>query len=99
MADEDKLSDKFDKSINDGFLDPSSEIENLRLRNINKVIIDNTNINSLPNKLDQLKELVMKHIDVFDVTETKIDDTFPTSQFIMEGSEKPFRLNQNRNGG
>ena len=41
----------------------------------------------------------MKHIDVFDATETKIDDTFPTSQFIMEGSEKPFRLNQNRNGG
>ena len=41
----------------------------------------------------------MKHIDVFDVMETKIDDTFLTSQFIMEGSEKPFRLNQNRNGG
>ena len=76
MADEDKLSDKFDKSINDGFLDPSSEIENLRLRNINKVIIDNTNINSLPNKLDQLKELVMKHIDVFVITERKLDVVF-----------------------
>ena len=76
MADEDKLSDKFDKSINDGFLDPSSEIENLRLRNINKVIIDNTNINSLPNKLDQLKELVMKHIDVFVITERKLDVLF-----------------------
>ena len=76
MADEDKLSDKFDKSINDGFLDPSSEIENLRLRNINKVIIDNTNINSLPNKLDQLKELVMKHIDVFVITERKPDVLF-----------------------
>ena len=73
MADEDKLSDKFDKSINDGFLDPSSEIENLRLRNINKVIIDNININSLPNKFDQLKELVMKHIDVFVITERKLD--------------------------
>ena len=76
MADENKLSDKFGKSINDGFLDPSSEIENLRLRNINKVIIDNTNINSLPNKLDQLKELVMKHIDVFVITERKLDVLF-----------------------
>ena len=76
MADENKLSDKFDKSINDGFLDPSSEIENLRLRNINKVIIDNTNINPLPNKLDQLKELVMKHIDVFVITERKLDVLF-----------------------
>ena len=76
MADENKLSDKFDKSINDGFLDPSSEIENLRLRNINKVIIDNTNINSLPNNFDQLKELVMKHIDVFVITERKLDVLF-----------------------
>ena len=76
MADENKLSDKFDKSINDGFLDPSSEIENLRLRNINKVIIDNININSLPNKFDQLKELVMKHIDVFVITERKLDVLF-----------------------
>ena len=76
MADENKLSDKFDKSINDGFLDSSSEIENLRLRNINKVIIDNTNTNSLPNKLYQLKELVMKHIDVFVITERKLDVVF-----------------------
>ena len=76
MADENKLSDKFDKSINDGFLDPSSEIENLRLRNINKVIIDNTNVNSLPNNFDQLKELVMKHIDVFVITERKLDVLF-----------------------
>ena len=76
MADENKLSDKFDKSINDGFLDSSSEIENLRLRNINKVIIDNTNTNSLPNKLYQLKELVMKHIDVFVITERKLDVLF-----------------------
>ena len=76
MADENKLSDKFDKSINDEFLDPSSEIENLRLRNINKVIIDNININSLPNKFDQLKELVMKHIDVFVITERKLDVLF-----------------------
>ena len=76
MADENKLSDKFDKSINDGFLDSSSEIENLRLRNINKVIIDNTNSNSLPNKLYQLKELVMKHIDVFVITERKLDVLF-----------------------
>ena len=35
------------------------------LRNINKVIIiDNTNINSFPNKFEQFKELVMKDIDV-----------------------------------
>ena len=65
MADENKLSNKSGKSINDASLDPLSGIKNLRLRNINKVIIiDNTNINSFPNKFEQFKELVMKDIDV-----------------------------------
>ena len=48
----------------DASLDPLSAIKNLRLRNLNKVIIGNININSLPNKFEQLKEqLVIKHTD------------------------------------
>ena len=72
------LGDKSDRSINEASLDPLSEISN-----VNKVIIGNININSLPNKFEQLKELVIKHIDVLVITETKLDDSFPTSQFLM----------------
>ena len=61
------------------------EIKNLRLKNINKVIVSNININSLPNKFEHSEELVMKHIDVLIITETKLDDSFSTSQFLMEG--------------
>ena len=50
LADKNELSDKSDKSINDASLGPLSEIKNLRLRNVNKVIIGNININSPPNK-------------------------------------------------
>ena len=75
------------------------KVKNLRLRNVNKVIIGNININSLPNKFEQLKELVIKHIDVLVITETKLDDSFPTSQFLMKGFAEPFRLDRNRNGG
>ena len=39
----------------------------------------------------------MKHIDILVITETKLDDSFPTSQFLMEGFAEPFRLDQNRN--
>ena len=84
--------------MNYAFLDPLSEIKNLRLSNVNKFIIRNININSLPNKFEQLKELVIKHIDVLVITETK-NDSFSTSQVLMKGFAEPFRLDRNRNGG
>ena len=59
MADENKFSDKSDKSINDASPDRLSEIKNLRLRNVNKVVISNININLLLKKFEQLKELMM----------------------------------------
>ena len=66
MADQNKLNDKSSKSINDASLDFLLETKNLRLRILNnKFVISNININSLPNRLEQLKELLMKHIDVF----------------------------------
>ena len=40
----------------------------------------------------------MKHIDVPVITETKLDDSFPTSQFSIKGSAKPCRLDRNKNG-
>ena len=33
------------------------------------------------------------------ISETKIDATFPTGQFAMEGFATPFRLYRNANGG
>ena len=63
------------------------------------LIIGNLNINSLPNKFDQLREIVLKYVDVLVITETKLDDTFLPSQFLVPGFSVPYRLDQNRNGG
>ena len=60
--------------------------------------MDNININSLPNKFERLKKLVIKHTDVLVITETKLDDSFPNSQFLMKGFSEPFSLDRNRNG-
>ena len=38
-------------------------------------------------------------VDLVVVTETKLDPTFPTSQFSINCFTKPYRLNRNRNGG
>lgn len=66
------------RSINDTSLIiyPLAKIKNLRLRNVNKVVISNVNMNSLANKFKQLKELVMKHIDVLVTTKKKLSLLF-----------------------
>ena len=38
-------------------------------------------------------------LDILIITETKLDGTFPFSQFYIDGSSKPYHLDMNRNGG
>ena len=76
-----------------------SKIKELRIGNENKVIIGNLNINSIRNKFEQLKETVLRYIDILVVTETKLDETFLESLFLMDGFSKPYRLDRNKNGG
>ena len=60
------IDPKEKKSVN------SSNLRKLRLRNVNKVIICNTNINSIPDKSDQVKEVILKNFDISVITETKV---------------------------
>ena len=68
------------------------EIKKLRI-SPNKIIIGNLYINSLPNKL---KDIVMQHIEILVLTETKLDYTFLTVQFSVNGFSEPYRLDRNR---
>ena len=79
--------------------DAKSELRNLRLKNIGRVIVGYLNINSVRNKLDPLKEIVSKNIDILMVAETKIDVSFPKEQFFIEGYSNPLRLDRNASGG
>ena len=57
------------------------------------------NINSISNKFDNLKLIMQHKIDIFVITETKTDSTFPLNQFAIQGYSKPCRFHRNRNGG
>ena len=85
--------------INETYPNLLFEIKKLRIRNPKKIMIGNLNINSLPNKFEQLKDIVMQYIDILVLTETKLDDTFPAAQFLVNGFLEPYRLDRNRNGG
>ena len=38
-------------------------------------------------------------LDILLITETKIDSSFPTAQFQIEGFTTPYRLDRDTNGG
>ena len=50
-------------------------------------------------KFDQLKCLTSNHADIFVLTETKLDETFTTSSFLIDGFSLPFQLDQSQKGG
>ena len=55
--------------------------------------------NYLKNKVDILSEQVKGSIYIFVVSETKLDDSFPEGQFLIESFHSPFRFDHDRNGG
>ena len=50
------------------------------------------NINSVRNKFENFEELINGHADIFTIVETKLDGSFPTSQFNLEGYYSPLCL-------
>ena len=57
------------------------------------------NINSIRNKFDPLAKGIKGKVDVLMISETKIDETFPSRQFYTEGFTPPYRLDRNCHGG
>ena len=64
---------------------------------MNRLVISHLNINSLRNKFDSLKLLVKNSLDVFTIPETKLDETFPEGQFLMDRFTPPYRMDKNTN--
>ena len=66
-----------------------------------KLDMDGLNINNLQNKIISLTEIIAKvPLDVFCVDETKLEYSFPNSQFILKNFQfPPFRRDRNSTGG
>ena len=71
-----------------------------RARNKDRLTIGSLNINSLPNKIDDLRTLVTDNVDILELEETKIEDT-SSDKFIKKTGykHKPFRRDRTRRGG
>ena len=73
------------------------EIQKQRVDNAKSIIVGHLNINSIRNKFI-LAESIVKAFDLFLISESKLDSTFPMNQFHISGF-KVFRRDRNRFGG
>ena len=76
-----------------------SVLNSLRKDNLDKLIFAHLNINSIRNKFNYLSEQIRGNVDILLVSETKIDDSFPQGQFVIDGFSAPYRLDRNCLGG
>ena len=56
------------------------------------------NINSIRKESELLSEQIIGNVDILIISETKIDDSFPIGQFLIEGFCAPYRLDRNSKG-
>ena len=75
------------------------KLKKLRVSNPKRVILGHLNINSIPNKFDGIMSIVRTHLDVFLISETKIDVSFPDTQFSLEGYSNPHRKDRKIGAG
>ena len=74
-------------------------LKEIRVKNVNRIVIGTLNINSLAPKFDQLREVIGNNLDILTIQETKLDASFPAQQFTLAGYSEPYRIDRNREGG
>ena len=79
-----ELNINSEQVVNDS--DPRIILKNLKIANPNKIIIAHLNINSIRNKFECLTYIIDKYIDILLIFETKLNDTFPERQFVINGT-------------
>ena len=67
----------------------NESLKELKQRNLNCPIIAQLNINSIRNKFQFLKNEVCANFDTLLISETKLDDSFPCAQFLLDWFSKP----------
>ena len=74
-------------------------LNELRVKNMHRIIIGHININSLRYKFNDFDILSNKNLDIILISETKLDASFPSKQFVLDGYSLPFRLDKSNTGG
>ena len=82
-----------------GALDAKSRLKEMKGQSSNKMILSHLNIDSIRNKFEALKFIVDSNKDLFLISETKLDDSFPRAPFLIKCFSAPYRFDRNSKGG
>ena len=77
-------------------MSPKNLLKQMKHDYPNKIMIGHLN-NSIRSKFDYLKDIIGSNIDMFLISETKLNDSFPQGQFMIEGYH--VRIDRNDRGG
>ena len=64
-----------------------------------KLILGHLNVSRIRKKFEALTFIIDNNIDMFLISETKLDDSFPSAQFLIKGFSAPYRVDRNSKGG
>ena len=93
------LDEEIELDNGDGMNNPSLILNNIKAKNNDRIIMGHLNINHVENKFKTLVSLVKDKLDIFLLSETKLDQSFPPGQFAIEGYTQPFRRDRDKFGG
>ena len=75
-------------------------LKNLRLKCCQNPLFGFLNINTLRNKIIDLREVIRElSLDYFVLSETKLNDSFPSAQFKIDDYEIRGMKDRNKRGG
>ena len=75
------------------------DLRDLLLQNVNKLIIAHLNKNYFRNTFELLIFQIKENTDVLMISKAKLDESFSTNQFMINGFSAPFILNRHDKGG
>ena len=64
-----------------------------------KLVTAHTNSNSLRKKVELLTDKTKGNVDIFLISKTKVDKSFRSSQFKIDGFSNPYRVDHDEKGG
>ena len=72
----------------------SSSLKTLKTKNSKRLVFVNLNINAINIKFEQFKYIIKNNVDILIITKTKLDSSFRSDQFLIDGFAKPFHRDE-----
>ena len=81
----------FHRSATENDIKIKKEPKKIKIQSPDILISGYLNINSVRNKFEALPYIIDNNINLLLISETKLDDSFPSAQFQMKGFSVPYR--------